>query len=244
MDAALAQGLDRSRFSLRTFVLRADFPSGREEDVGGATHLGLADACPVLREYFREMDIVQVNGALDPVAANAVAAASVPAVVEVMHQVETGGLHPVIDMVVCVSELVRSVQSHKNAVVIHNGVDTVRFSFLPGRRQEGQINVVQVANASKQVHWELGEIARDLDDARVHAFMAGERPTAHGIPSLGPVWDMPSVYHGADILFLLGKDDAFGLVFAEAMACGTLPITSGGSGAAAYIVPRLTGLIA
>ena len=242
IDAALAHGLDRSRFSLQPYVLRADFPSGRQKKVDGAIHLSLVDAFTTLFEHFQETDIVQVNGALDPVVANAAAAAGVPAVVEVMHQVERGGLHPAIDVIACVSSLVHSVQLHKNSTVIYNGIDTKLFSFLPGRRQEGQINVVQIANAAKQVHWELGEIVQSLNDARIHAFTVGDRPS-YGIPSLGPVRYMASVYRMADILFLLGKSDAFGLVFTEAMASGTLPVVSHDSGIAAFITSSQAGWV-
>ncbi len=243
MDAALAGGIDPERFSLATYVLRPDFFSDERRQIHGATHIGLAGAVAFLRERFAETDIVQVNGALDPVAANAAASAGVPAVLEVMHQKETGGLHPAIDAVICVSELVRSVQSHRKTIVIHNGIDTDKFSFAAGRRARERVNVVQVANAAKHLHWELGDILRGIGDIPVNAFMVGGRHAVFNLPERGVVSDMASVYHEADLLFLLGKDDAFGLAIAEAMACGTLPIISGDSGAASVILPGKNGWV-
>ena len=243
MDASLRQGADRELFRLRAFVLRADFPAGRSEEREGAAHISLADAFGVLREEFRDADIVQVNGAFDPVAANAASVAGVPGIVEVMHLVETGGMHEGIDAVVCVSELVRSVQTDARATVIHNGIDTGRFSFTPGRRDAENVRVVQVANAAKALHYELADIARELDNPLLRPRMAGSRAPAPGVPSLGVVADMPAVYHDADLLFLIEKRSAFGLVFAEAMACGTLPVVSGDSGAAAFVRHGETGWV-
>ena len=243
MDAALAAGLDRTRFTLETYVLRTDLPDETALRENGAVHIGLAGAYPFLCSVFRDIDIVHVNGALDPVVCNAAAASGVPAVIEVMHQTETGGLHPALDAVVCVSGLVRSVQTHPNAVVIENGIDTDWFSFLPGAREPGAVNVIQVANASKQLQWELGEVLSDGGFPEVKARMVGSRPANHGLLSMGNITDMPSVYHGADLLFLLESHGAFGLVFAEAMACGTLPVISGASGALAFIHPGETGWV-
>jgi hypothetical protein len=63
------------------------------------------------------------------------------------------------------------------------------------------------------------------------------------VPSLGLIADMPSVYHDADLLFLIERRSAFGLVFVEGMACGTLPVVSGDSGATAFVRSGETGWI-
>jgi glycosyltransferase involved in cell wall biosynthesis len=160
-----------------------------------------------------------------------------------MHQVETGGLHPGIDAVVCVSELVRSVQCTDKALVIHNGVDTEKFSFKSGRRDSGLVTVVQVADAAKIVHCELGDIAAGIAHPRLRALTVGSRKPVAGLPSLGLVADMPSVYHDADLLFLIERRYAFGLVFIEGMACGTLPVVSGDSGAASFVQSGETGWV-
>lgn len=235
IDSALAAGVDKELFQLKTFVLRGDLPSGSLESRDGATHLALAGAYPFLCEQLLEADILHVNGAFDSVACNAAASAGVPAIVEVMHQVEAGGLHPAVDLVVCVSGLVLAAQRHVRSMVIHNGIDTERFSFKPGRREGAKVKVVQVANMSKDVHWELGDILGELADPGVEGLMVGGRKSVAGLPALGVVRDMPSVYHQADLLFLVEKRAAFGLIFAEAMACGALPVVSGDSGAVTFV---------
>lgn len=241
VDAELLAGIDAGQFDVSLFVLRADFQPGRLETYGQSTHVSLADAFALLCGELRTADILQVNGAFDPVACNAAAVAGVPAVIEVMHQVETGGMHEGIDAVFCVSDLVRSVQAHPNAVTIRNGIDTGRFSFKPGRRNPETVTVIQVANAAKVLHCELGDIAAQLEDPRIRTLMVGSRKPVGATPSLGTVTDMPRVYHDADLLFLVEKQAAFGLVFAEAMACGVLPIVSGNSGAVEFVRSGGTG---
>lgn len=242
MDKAMER-LDPERFQLRRIVLRPDFAPGVSEEQDGVLYLALAGAYPILCGLLREADLLHVNGPYDPVAVNAACAVGVPGVIEVMHQVETGGLHPGIDEVLCVSELVQSVQSHAHTRTIYNGIDVQRFSFSAERRHPDCERVIQAANAAKILHWELGEVAALLDEEDVDYCMVGNRAAVYGLPSLGLVADMPGVYHTADILFVLEKRYAFGLVFAEAMACGTLPIVSGDSGAAAYVEHGASGWV-
>ena len=243
MDSSLTAGIDESTFSLKVFVLRPDFPLGHVEAIGKATHISLADAFTVLCEELADADILQVNGAFDPVASNAASVAGVPAIIEVMHQVECGGMHAGIDAVVCVSELVRSIQNHSRTIIIHNGIDTELFSFKPGRRHEDSITIVQVANSAKVLHCELAEIAQKLNNPSIRPVMVGDRAPVLGVPSLGLVSDMPAVYHESDLLFLIERRYAFGLVFIEGMACGTLPVVSADSGAIEFVHHGKTGWV-
>ena len=71
VDADLIHGIPGSRFAVIPFVLRPDFPSGRSQTRDGATHISLLDAYTVLCEQLQDAHILHVNGALDPVAANA-----------------------------------------------------------------------------------------------------------------------------------------------------------------------------
>jgi hypothetical protein len=243
VDQDLAAGFDPSLIAMRHVVIRADWPGGRRETLGRALHISLADAYDVLREDLATADILHVNGAFDPVACHAAGAAGVPAVVEVMHQVETGGLHEDIDLVVCVSELVRSVQTHARTQVVHNGIDTEKFAFQTGRRDADLIHVIQVSNRSKKQHHELGEVARELGNPALRAHMVGDRRPVAGTDSLGLVRDMPRVYHQADLHFLIESKAALGLVFLEGLACGTLPVLSGDSGLAAIVRQERAGWV-
>jgi len=215
---------------MRLFVMRPDWPKGKEENIDGARHISLSDAYAVLRGHLGAADILQVNGAFDPVACNAAKSVGVPIIIEVMHQVEPGGLHKDIDLVVCVSELVRSVQTHSKTKVVHNGIDTDTFTFKPGRRDPELIHVIQVSNQSKKQHYEMGDVVKKLRDPRVRPVMIGSRRPLAGIDSLGVIHDMPRVYHQADIHFLIENRAALGLVFLEGLACGTLPVVSADSG--------------
>ena len=243
VDQDLVTGLDPSVVAIRLVVLRSDWPGGRRETLDGALHISLADAYDVLREELASADILHVNGAFDPVACHAAKAAGVPSVIEVMHQVESGGLHEDIDLVVCVSELVRSVQTHDKTKVVHNGIDTEKFAFQPGRRDAELIRVIQVSNRSKKQHYELGDVVRALGNPKVRALMVGDRHPVAGTESLGLVRDMPRVYHQADIHFLIEKRSALGLVFLEGLACGTLPVVSADSGAAAVLQQERAGWV-
>lgn len=243
LDAALAAGLDPERFAVRHLVLRPDFPSGKVARLDGAEHLALGDAYAVLLELLGSADLLHVNGPFDPVACNAATVTGVPAVVEVMHQVEPGGLHPGVDRVVCVSDLTAAAQSHPNTLVIANGIDLERFAFKPGKRQPERITILEAANSAKVLHQELADLAPLLEGAPLRFLAAGDRPPRPYLNNLGPVKDMPALYHESDLLFLVERRAAFGLVFAEAMACGTLPLVSGDSGATSMVRHGETGWV-
>jgi len=243
VDRELVTGFDPSSIDIRPFVLRANWPGGRQETLDGVRHLSLSDAYAVLCEHLDTADILHVNGAFDSVACHAAQSVGTPAILEAMHQVEPGGLHESIDMVVCVSELVRSVQTHSNIKVIHNGIDTDKFAFKPGRRDPELIHVIQVSNQSKKQHYELGNVVKELKNPKVKALMVGSRPPVAGFDSLGVIHDMPRLYHQADIHFLIENKAALGLVFLEGLACGTLPIASSDSGLSAIIRQERVGWV-
>ena len=235
VDQALVTGFDPSIIDMRLVIIRTEWPSGKKEMIDGAQHISLHDAYDLLCEQLATADILHVNGALDPVACHAAKAVGTPAIIEVMHQVEPGGLHEDIDIVVCVSELVRSVQTHPKNKVIHNGIDTDTFIFKPGRRDPECVHVIQVSNQSKKQHYELGKVVNELKNPAVRALMVGSRQPVAGVASLGVVRDMPRVYHQADIHFLIEQVYALGLAFLEGLACGTLPVVSADSGLSAIL---------
>jgi glycosyltransferase involved in cell wall biosynthesis len=121
--------------------------------------------------------------------------------------------------------------------VIPNGVDCVRFT--PGAAQrhefnlpEGRLIVLMVSALISSKRVELGiEAVHRIPNA--HLFVAGDGPLRQTVDEAGARLlpgrftrvsvtpdRMPAVYRAADIFLHLSKDEPFGNVFIEAMACG------------------------
>lgn len=126
--------------------------------------------------------------------------------------------------------------------LIPNGVDTGRFQQGPAERgrlglpQEGTVVLmVSALIPSKRVDMGVEAVSR-LPDC--HLVVAGDGPMRHQLDdaaarlmpgrftrvTLSPD-DMPALYRSADVFLHLSKEEAFGNVFVEAMACG-LPIVA------------------
>jgi glycosyltransferase involved in cell wall biosynthesis len=118
---------------------------------------------------------------------------------------------------------------------IHNAVDTDRLAFAP-RPDPGYLGFLGRLTANKGVHVAI-EIARKLgrplriagnvpDEAGAqHFFETHVRPQlGDGIEWVGPVDDeakVPFLQNAAALLMPIQGDESFGLVVAEALACGT-----------------------
>ncbi|MBO4368583.1 MAG: glycosyltransferase family 4 protein [Desulfovibrio sp.] len=236
IDECFLQAMWGDKITFVPFIIHPEYTKGREEESAyGLKHISLLDAFDRLYRESLDADVLQFNGAYDPVACNAAAQAGVPALIEIMHQVEEGGLSPSVDRVVCVSDRVRQVQTVPHTQVIYNGIDCTKFSYKEGRRSSDRIVCLQVSNSAKDLHCELGEVAALLNVPDFEAYSIGGRSPCGNITDRGVCTNMPEVFHEADLLFLLEKKAAFGLVFAEAMACGTLPIVSSSAGASAFV---------
>ena len=125
---------------------------------------------------------------------------------------------------------------------IPNGIDFERFHLgIPRRHEfnlpEDRLIVLMVSALIPTKRVEMGvEVVSRIPDA--HLVVAGDGPlrpavdaiAAHFLPgrftrlSLAPE-QMPALYQSADIFLHLSKEEPFGNVFVEAMACG-LPIVA------------------
>jgi glycosyltransferase involved in cell wall biosynthesis len=126
--------------------------------------------------------------------------------------------------------------------MIPNGVDCGRF--LPGAPQRSEFGLpadrpivlmVSALIASKRVECGVEAVSR-MPDA--HLVIAGDGPLRETIDALGERLlpgrytrvqvspeRMPALYRSADVFLHLSKDEAFGNVFVEAMACG-IPVVA------------------
>jgi glycosyltransferase involved in cell wall biosynthesis len=133
------------------------------------------------------------------------------------------------------------------SALIPNGVDTGRFT--PGLAERDRFGIstsgsivlmVSALIASKNIDMAI-EATAHLPDATL--VVAGDGPLRAELTRLAekripgrykqltvPAADMPALYRSADAFLHLSRDESFGNVFVEAMACG-LPVV-------AYDLPR------
>ena len=244
MDEYLLQYLDRSKFSVLYVFIDARKDGLFERVAPGRVHLSLDIALKKLPEVFKHVDIVQFNGSYDPVVCSAAEIAGKKAVIEVMHNIEPGLMHHNVCRTVCVSRAVQRAQPDAGkASVIYNGVDTQRFVPARKRNGPGKIVVMQPTRRDKVMHANLEDLAPRIGVHydNLEFWMVGPgQDMAHdgkssGVKYLGVRADMEELYADADFMLLLSKEEPFGLVAAEAMACGCLPIVSHDGGAAEFV---------
>jgi glycosyltransferase involved in cell wall biosynthesis len=136
--------------------------------------------------------------------------------------------------------------------VIPNGVHCDRFRPGQAQRQEfglpeGRLIVLMVSALILSKRVELGiEAVSRIPNA--HLLVAGDGPLRQTIDAKAaqllpgrftrvsvPPDRMPGLYRSADVFMHLSKEEAFGNVFLEAMACG-LPVVAGDSSRVRWIV--------
>jgi glycosyltransferase involved in cell wall biosynthesis len=136
--------------------------------------------------------------------------------------------------------------------MIPNGVDCDLFHSGPSQREEfglppGRLIVLMVSalDTGKRVETGIEAVSR-IPDA--HLVVAGDGPLRHALDAraarlmpgrftrlLVAADRMPSLYRSADVFLHLCKEESFGNVFIEAMACG-IPIVAHDSNRLRWIV--------
>jgi glycosyltransferase involved in cell wall biosynthesis len=126
--------------------------------------------------------------------------------------------------------------------LIPNGVDCERFRVGAAQRQEfglpaDQLIVLMVSALvpNKRVHVGIEAVSRIPE---VHLVVAGDGPLRQTVAEMGAQLlpgrftrlsvaadRMPALYRSADVFLHLAKDESFGNVFLEAIACG-LPVVA------------------
>jgi len=193
-----------------------------------------------LVNLFSSADIVQFQGSFDPLVCEAAKCARVPLLIEVLHNIERGGLFENIDLGICVSNAVKNIQHNSTqitevpSIMIHNGIELSSFPYSRKTRSKDKVILLQVGNRSKiKVH--LDEIAPTLLESmpNLEFWIAGreqERESSEYIKYLGVQEDIASLYQKADFMVLFSENEPFGLVALEAMASGCIPIVSASGG--------------
>ncbi|MBI5815563.1 MAG: glycosyltransferase family 4 protein [Nitrospinae bacterium] len=248
MDSILYRFLDKSRFQMVMAV-----PAGINPDQMSCdpsipyVYTGEEDRFGELVKIFSGADIVQYSGGFQPLVAEAAAAARVPALIEVMHHLDVGQIDDGIDATVCASQAVRRMQPFpERCAVIRNGIDIAAFPYRP-KPADGKIVILQASNRIKPTY-NLDELADGILplDPRIELWIAGPGQTGRStdrVKFLGLVSGMAGLYAQADMLVLLSKVEAFGLVVAEAMASGVIPVAWNKDGPAEIISGGVDGFL-
>jgi UDP-glucose:(heptosyl)LPS alpha-1,3-glucosyltransferase len=139
--------------------------------------------------------------------------------------------------------------------VIPNAVDPARFAPPPaGRRQAAQPRVLFVgAYARKGLDTAIRALGMVTGPARLTAVGAGDRPRYAALAKelglegrvelLPPTADVASHYAAADAFLFPTRYEPFGMVIAEAMACGLPVVASAVAGAAELIEDGVSGIL-
>jgi glycosyltransferase involved in cell wall biosynthesis len=183
----------------------------------------------------QNFDVIQFQGSFDPLVCEASKFVKRPHVLlEVLHNIEQGGMYEEIDGIIGVSEAVRKVQlPDRNYRTILNGIDLDLFPFSDKEKSNDKIILLQVARRSKMAI-NLDELAEDL--AAIHPaielWIAGDwiGQSTERVKFLGIRQDIADLYRLAHFTVLLSKEEPFGLAAVESMAVGTPVILSNSGG--------------
>jgi len=154
--------------------------SGSVRSVHSNVYTGLENRFGRLLEELSDADIVVFNGGFDPVALQAAKISKAPSLVEIISNTAPSREHVEVDLSICVSETVKSVQPYpKKATVILNGVELDRFTFEPRGGSAEAVVILEAGRRDKPVRFHLDELADDLLplDSRVVLWLAGRGQT-------------------------------------------------------------------
>lgn len=129
-----------------------------------------------------------------------------------------------------------------NSVAIYNGIDLSRFKYQAEREDNETISLLAIGRLNEQKDYPnllnaLVEVCKIFPN--IHLNIAGEGELRseiealieqlqlnHHVTLLGRRDDVPALMQQADFFILSSKYEGFGLVVAEAMACGTFVIAT------------------
>jgi glycosyltransferase involved in cell wall biosynthesis len=131
------------------------------------------------------------------------------------------------------ADLVKQHFSFKqNLLVINNGVDHHKFKPFNNHRINDRVKILFAGNPTKRkgAHFlkYIAEALEDIAEVVVTKGLRNDKKKLKGIKFIErlPYQDMPKLYNDCDILLFPTFREGFGLVVAEAMACGLPVVTS------------------
>ena len=138
-----------------------------------------------------------------------------------------------------------------NVSFIHNGVDTHIFRPIEEKPPGAVFRLLYAGNHSSRKGFNLlPEIMRQLGPAYELVYTAGRDHVSthlpnnmHALPRLSWPLEMAKVYQQVDALLFPSQLEGFGLVAAEAMACGVPVIASNNSSLPEIIEHEVNGLL-
>lgn len=202
-----------------------------------------------LLEILADFDVVQFQGGFNPLVCEVSRYIKKPhLLLEVLHNIEPGGMYPEINGTVCVSNAVAAKQAkHYDSRTILNGLDLDIFSFSPKcSAATDKIVLLQVARRSKMAI-NLDELSEELFalNPNMELWIVGEsaQHSDERIKCFGLTENIGDLYKAAHFTVLLSKEEPFGLVAIESMASGTPVIASASGGILDIITDSSLGFL-
>ncbi len=202
--------------------------------------------CNYLAEH--KIQAIQFQGSFDPLVCEAARVTSTPVLVEVLHNIEPGGLFENIDHIIGVSNIVGEMQdSGINYTTIHNGINVDEFPFQEIKRTNDKIVLLQIARRSK-AKINLDDLESDLSKKfpNLEFVICGDEHTHNSndkIQIRGVVDNVQELYRSSDFFIQLSDNEPFGLVALEAMSSGLPVILSNAGGFKEIVDDKVDGYL-
>ncbi len=199
-----------------------------------------------LLSILQDFDVIQFQGGFNPLVCQVSKYLNNPHVLlEVLHNVEPGGLYQNIDGIIGVSNAVGSEQNQKEKYrTILNGINLDLFPFDSESKSKNKIIFLQVARRSK-IAINLDQIAAEVLalDPRIELWIVGDEigVSSERIKFFSFTENIAELYRSAHFLVLLSQFEPFGLVVIESMASGTPAIVSQSGGLLDIVNDNETG---
>ena len=159
------------------------------------------------------------------------------------------------NVVTCVSlytkNKVQDIFEIKNIELIYNGIDIDKFEYKPKMKASDPFKLIFVGTNSIRKGFDLLPLLMNKLGSEYELIFTSVNPEAHknlpqnmkAISYRKTQKELMDLYHDADALIFPSRLEGFGLVVAEAMACGLPVIAANSSTSPELIEHQVTGLL-